>query len=655
MTRKFLLLLILLVSSCKTPTKPAITTPVSLSADPSVSLGVPVSNARTWSSSLAPNARGGWNYITCAWEFTDAAHLPEWAIVDLSTGATTIIEGVQKVFPKEIQISAQVRAANGRIFYPEIANRVAYYDPADERVHELPQIVDPVDNNNKTGSIYSVSFGPDRMLYLGTQVDGLGLPGIFQLDPVTLQVRVLGHVGQNRLSYSYAYALRADPPWVYVTVGETPWELAALNITTGEMRILMTRGGTAPWMKLNTDTKGVYATIYTDFNLPTESTESYYLADGAMFPYPYVSGTFTTRSVTPYSNPIVKSPRIDDSNGAGFLRWQPYGIAITGPWNETHYTIDNAIPVLIDSIAALPDNTLMGDSAQYNGFWRFNPATNVFTWYGVSSGLLSQTISTSLNGFEYFTGYPNGGLYAFDYSKPWAMKVTNVGGVKPVNPAKVGEYFTDSRQKYARDMITTHGRVYSAGLRERDGQGAGVGYYDPTTSTFGGNFTNLNFESPQGLADVAGHIVLSGKVMADPAYPNQTPTSASLVLYDYDLVETGRVVVKDQLTDDGQLFRVSDSTVMGVSTYANAAYLYDVGASTLGPWADLGAKPVAATQRPSDGSIWIELGNVLTRVDPVTLERTPITTLNKSASQMTWLGADLYLVTGAELRVIHGL
>ena len=642
-----------------------LTTSVVTESDPSVLVAMPVTNARAWASGLAPNHAGSWNYITEIYEPGDS-HPPQWVVVDVESGVTNRFDGVHGVYANDnMHISIQLRAANGCIFFPCVKNRIAYYKPADEQIYQMPQIEPP--DQAIDAIIYKAVFGPDGKIYGATECSRSPfLPLVFQLDPDTLTIRVLGRVGGQRPSYSYGYYVSADPPWVYVAVGERPWDLVALNIDTGTMTILTTLRGLAPWINLSHDDKAVIATLITDQGLPTVMTHKVYLVDGATKPYPY-DGTFIPRVVTPYSNKIVNPVDIDDGDGAGHLSWRPY--QSQGAWTKIQYPVTNPVPIPIESLAALPDGTLIGDAREYNGFWRFNPTVNNrlrTTWNGVRSGIVSRPQLKVSDGLLYIAGYPNGVLFSYDWTKPWGW--VNPQDHTDHNPKNLGEFHIKSKMKYAECLISgSNGRLYCAGHRERDGHGTGLGFYHKARHQFVGQFTEppevLNFLLPRGLIEIGGQIVFSGKVMPDPGDRNPPPTTAQLLMYDYDLRPISQATVKPGALDTGRLFKISDTVLMGVVNSTpvmnppnapdgpGSVYLFDVSTGALLNWQDFDSKLSVSTQR-ADGSVWLMHGRAIMRIDPVTLATRTIGTLTAPASHMAWLEDDLYLSIGPELRVI---
>ncbi|HMG20156.1 MAG TPA: hypothetical protein VK607_02525, partial [Kofleriaceae bacterium] len=531
--------------------------------------------------------------------------------------------------------------ANGRIFFPELDDQMAYYDPADETVKQVGVLPggagDPL--------MFRVVFGPDGRLYGGTQ--SRGLPTVFRLDPDTLRYDVLGVVGRDRRSYSYAYYLAVDPPWLYAAVGQSPWELAALNMTTGEMTILATRGDDG-FMQLDTRPDGISVTLISGLHTPAQRSEIQWCVDGRLVPFADGARPFRARTVAPRDNPITGAPELDVSeldpgaDGIGRVRWRPRAAAA---WREASFRVEHTSAVDIDSLVALPDGTLLGGAAQYHGFFRYDPdgrSIRRFRALGISGGP-----RTVVDGLVYLSGYPNGALYAYDPSQPW----TATKQPRPdANPRYLGN-FAAAGAHYAYFLEpSASGRLYYAGRRERDGVGGGVGYYDVATRQFAGHHRDLDSLDPRGLAvlDDLKLVVYSGRAStADPA---------QLVVFDPELAERGRQTVVPGMRDTGRLFTAPErGVIIGVSATDRVIYRHDVAAGALLTAQALPGAVVAATQRATDRSIWVVLGSALWRYDATTLEAARVRTLPGAltdAGMLVWRGARLFWATGSELREI---
>ena len=604
---------------------------------------VPMRSARAWTTALAPNARGGWNFITQTYEYGSGTPT-EWIVLDLATGNQRVTEGPAAIYANSnYQIDGQLRAANGRIFFPELDDQMAYYDPATEAVEQVGKLPGTAADQ----LVFRVVFGPDGQLYGGTQSQGL--PTVFRLDPDTLQYTVLGQVGRDRAAYSYAYYLAVDPPWLYAAVGESPWELAALNMTTGEQRILATRGDDG-FMQLDTRPAGVSVTLIRGLHTAQQSSEIWWCADGQLLPFvPGQSPPFAARAVAPEDSPITAAPEVDASavdpsgDGTGHLRWRADAQA---PWRDASYRVAYTSPVGIDSLVALPDGTLLGGAAQYHGFFRYDPDA------GAKAGSLLRTPSlgisggprTVVSGRAYLSGYPNGVLYAYDPARPWTASLVPSAAD---NPSYLGNFAAaGAHYAYFLEPSAT-GRLYYAGRRERDGVGGGVGYYDIAGSRFAGHHDGLASLDPAGLAvlDDLEVVVYAGKSL--------TADAAQLVVYDRELAERARQTVVPGMRDTGQLFRAAErGVIVGVSASDRVIYRHDVAAGAVRATQALPGAVIAATQRASDRSIWIVLGSALWRYDAATLAAVRVGDVPgaPTAGMLVWQGARLFWATGAELR-----
>jgi outer membrane protein assembly factor BamB len=601
---------------------------------------VPMRVARAWTTALAPNPRGGWNFITQTYEHESNAPT-EFVVLDLASGKQTVSEGPRGVYANSnYQVAEQLRAANGRIFFPQLYDQMAYYDPSDETVKQLGAL--PGGAGDKL--VFRVVFGPDGKLYGGTQ--SAGLPTVFRLDPDTLRYQLLGKVGRDRNSYSYAYYLAVDPPWLYAAVGQAPWELAALHMTTGEHRILATRGEDG-FMELEPRRDGITVKLISGLRTPRQVTEVMWCVDGKLLPYdPRGAISFKPRVVMPRANPITRPPELDVSeldpggDGSGRVRWRADA---TAAWREVTFRVKYTSPVDIDSLVALPDGSLLGSAKQYHGFFRYDPrdrSTRRYRSLGISGGPRAV-----LDGVIYFAGYPNGVLYAYDPSKPW----TATKDPRPdANPRFLGNFAAaGAHYAYFLEPAANH-RLYYVGRRERTGIGAGIGYYDVAGKRFAGHHQNLTTLEPRGL------VVLADPVTLVYSGTSNAATSAQLIVFDAELRELERQTVIPGMRDTGQLFpTASPRVIIGVSATDHVIYRHDVATGDVVGQQPLRGSVVATAQRSSDRSIWIVLDATLWRYDPATLAARRVRDLPgpvSGAGLLIWQGDRLFLATTSQLR-----
>ena len=590
---------------------------------------------RTWATAIAPNARGGWNFITQTWE-VDSTQPTEFVVVDLETGKQTITEGPPGIYTNSnYQFDEALRATNGRIFFPARDGYLAYYEPATEQVVMLGRVIESADDT----LIYRMVFGPDGKLYGGTQSNSL--PSVFQLDPDTLEVRQFGRVGTPRSTYSYAYYLAVDPPWLYVVVGESPWELVALNMQTLETRVLATRDESG-FMQFEIGPT-IQVKLIANKRTPQQRVEVMACVDGALVQRDAKS--LRKRDVRPRSGQLANLPELDLSdvkpgdNKVGRVRWRARG----QDWKQAQFSINYTSPIDIESLVTLPNKQLLGNARQYHGFFIYDPAMRSLRRLGPLG--ISGGPRVTIGDTVYAAGYPNSVLYAYDSRRPWAPDKAGGG-----NPALLGR-FEATGAHYPYFFATAAKRLYVVGRRERTGVGSGIGYYDLEGKRFAGHHDRLDSFDPSGLAALGDRIVFSTKLR------DGIPGEAPLIVYDRDLREITRHVVYPNLADAGQLFVAPDGrdVVVGLSPSERAIYRYDIKQGVLLSWRPLDSDVGPATQRPSDGSVWAVVGRDLLRFDARTLDSTLIENLAETpngAATIAWTGDQLYWATGNQVRMI---
>lgn len=559
--------------------------------------------------------------------------------MDIVTGNYTISEGPMYQFMNSLRdISNQLRAPNGRIFFFGTEVYGAYYDPADRAIHQLGKLV----SGNLDNAAYSMNFDYSGSLYIGTQAVFPNLPAIIRLNPSTLSSSVVARVGENPLSYAYAYQLYADPPWVYVAVGQNPWKLVALNINTGVQTILGTRdsNGFIALGYPGTGSHGLTATMYTNQGTPEVATETVWIVDGQTFPFSasYNPATlpFTPRNVLPASNPLIGAPTVNTSAGTGLLTWTSGSSTFQRSW-EVQYTRD----VPIESLTTSDDqNIVIGNAEQYSGFFKHDLRSSTLEWMGNWHGI-SQGPRLLVDGKIYICGYPLGSLSLYDPDVAW-------DGV--ANPVTLGN-FSAADAHYAACLAVGPGdKLFFSGRRERDGEGGAVGVYDRSDDSFSGHHTNLNFLNPVGLAVVNNRVIYSGILNDDPEFPGMTPTTAQLVEFDLSLTEVDRHTIITGMVDTGQLFTVDGSTtIIGVSRPERLAYRYDVVSKQLLAITRFSLPPDPVTQS-RDGSIWVVQRSNIVRLNPFTLGAEKADIFGSLEPEtMAWVGNTLVFSVGATL------
>lgn len=610
-----------------------------------VDQGIPVVTSRQFSTALSPNAAGtGWNYIVSCWPGNSGQI--EWPVVkDLTTAPSdTIYLTPTHHYPNTLyQYTNQLRAANGRIFFPTFGNYTSYYDPTTEQVHEIGPVVEvpPIDPNAST-IFYKGSFDVGGLLYFSTQESQNRPCMLCVTNTATLVQTVLGYVGDSQTGYTtYGYYIAPDTitatKYIYVAYGQSPWQLWALNITPGPNFGVATKLYEVPSTGVVQFSiiagQGWIAQIHTALGSPSDVYTQWWCLDGAIYPYtagqPPPVGAPATRNVTPASNPLVSPPEIDTSFGSGVVGWR---FGSSGPYDYVNYTINNVDPIRIEALVASNDG-VVGNAQSYQGFFQYYEPGGTHTYFGLAGAAISSGPRLNVDGIVYMAGYPNGVFYSYDPDAPWQ---------NGVNPTLLGNFGLNGTQfagiKYSNQLAWAPlagatGRMYCAGRRERNGVGAGIGSWDKTTHAFAGTYsaTGMDTVNSDGLVVLGGlsRVVMSTALIAGVG-------TAKLYVFDYDFNLISTLPVINGLAALGSIFETNTPNVITglVQGSGNSVGLwqYNVETQTFIQYVE---RPIigvlgAGCQRPG-GSVWFMSGNNLCQVDINTLVVTVVQDLSSAA------------------------
>ena len=655
------------------------------------SVATPANTSRLFSSAVAPNPRGGWNwigqfenYIPTQQNRQKTVPLPtgqhylayvdpkarpeaEWVIADLEKGTSKVVN-----WPGFNAVYGGALAENGRVFFLVDYAQIYYYDPTEETVKPLGRVCDQL-GAWRTWSGWACMVGPDGMIYATAQTSS-GLTQLLQLNPDTLEYKTFDKLGipGRRNGLTYGYNLVLDPPWVYVSVGQGNWEIFAVNTATGEKKCLadVTGDGCRAGVGYEIDraTKSNAACVASVINPKDHTSQRYWIINGELVPttagekppgpllsqkkYPH----FEWKNTKPLD--LSKPPEIDPDRPVvvsgrtcdGEINWRPAGV--TNDWRELPIAVKNCVPSSVDSLTALADGSLFGSAFQYSGFFRYYPADKKLDCFGRRGPSRPKLVTQ--NGKVWFCGYPNTYLSAYDPTQPWTAQGKRVTDPK-ANPAFAGYFGNGTTEAHYCVALAApgNGRIYICGRRERWSTGTGLGYYDIATGKkFGLATANKDIE-PLGCIALPKlqRLLVSGSA-------GNTPTK--LLVYDLDLKEVERVALAPGLINPGVLYNTgSDTQFLGCTTNPDTKkpmlYLYDFEAKKLLKTADLPGAPGPIFRRDTDGTYWLTLATEVTtlhRLDPVTLELKPVGAIEGNKFVLpVWNGQELYGVRGGE--VVH--
>jgi len=632
-------------------------------------LAEPVFAARCWTTAIAPTADGSFDYIAEYYNygsrFPNAA--PEWVVLDLKSGKQKSVTDIPGYANSNYQISNQLRAANGRIFFSVYGNRINYYDPTERTIKTLGQLI-PTPAGVGYSFFYRLSIGPDGKLYATTQSNNRKT-ALAQIDTETLEWKVWTDLGSDdrteNLTYGYYHA--ADPPWVYITVGQGEWRLVAVNLETGESRVL---GEPAKWMELQPMGPAIRAGFVLEpdpsFDLGGKPSvyegnllhstngarkQFWWCHDGALYPAnqgaeaSVIPGTHY-KDRWPAQAAAVALPEVEigqlSGDGKANVRWHMPRSDASG---EVQLKIDGVEPIDLESLTAIGGDLLLGSAKQYNGFFTYNMKTGETTTFGKHGP--SRPATAVVDGKVYICGYPSSILYVYDPQQEWKTDV---------NPKQLGHFKGLTMTHYAYWLIPgPNNRLYFGGRCERGVTGSGLGWYDLSDGSFHGHHDGLNFLTPRGmrLIESQQRIVFSGELSDDPNAKTSKPEEAQLILFDMDLNEQKRLTVKPGLTNTGWLYPgLTETEIISCINDGKlqALYRYDVKQEKLLAWQDMTTPVSKISRQPGTENYWALLsGGVVGRLDPQTLTVTAVGKFSQPVGSLHWVGDELYGSAGSKL------
>jgi len=340
----------------------------------------------------------------------------------------------------------------------------------------------------------------------------------------------------------------------------------------------------------------------------------------------------------------VDASRLDpflNPDNKGTLR---YGLPGQGNWTQVKLD-PPTYPEAITQLATLPDGRVFGTAANRSGHFVHDPATDKTTFLG-RTGLQHQSSAISADSI-FLSGYPSSMLWEYDFTKPWQADVAGtkgrpIGGLIPnQNPRPLGTLREHSGVHMATCAATdSKGRLYFAGRWYRDGQGGGVGWWNPKTQAAGGfwkELSNLQVVDCKAVGD-RRYIVLSTLAVPDQVLKKDYPDVAQLCVIDTTTdnnVIAKRIAPIDGGKSTGLIAPAGGSRLIGIAPFPqdNSIWLLyglDVESGKVAFTKKLPGIPEdskvdsagllhsyrSELVNAPDGSIWMKHLGVLLRIDP---------------------------------------
>jgi len=345
-------------------------------------------------------------------------------------------------------------------------------------------------------------------------------------------------------------------------------------------------------------------------------------------------------------------------DGAVTLHWRERA---EKEWRNATMRI-RALPVEIESLHALPDGRLLGTTRRYQEAFRYDPKTTTFEIFGKFH--LSGTMAETLGGRVWMAGYPGIRVLSYDPARTWTLALAQPGQPAPAEDSAASNPRLMTHAGTIKDRMPAHfvrglavsadGMLWIGAHCERSAVGGALGWLDPAT----GKLDALP-RDPFLVLDCAGlaaadggrTIVYSSQTVSDPTGKTPKAPEAKLFLVD---AATKRIV-REFVPFPGAP-GTGEILARGRQVYGflgDKTYLFDLDQGKVTRETPLPGKPRDPQWGP-DGRIYLFAGTTLARVNPDTLEVTPLGVI-ESAGPFVFSGDDIYIGGRPELRRVKGV
>lgn len=600
-------------------------------------------------------------------------------VVDLGTGEqkTLWFNSDRKEARKEKVIPFGAWYARGKLFWPQDATGIGWYDPDTNDVHyktfDGPEF-----------KAHARHLGDDQNIYYFGAIMGKDAPKekayiAAVLDTGKMEMTVHDPVGPGSQNVTIFYPKEIkDGDWMYTAIGKKPWRIHAYNFKTREYRTLASAPIIGDYKSINfwhVKDGGVKGYIrepdFIDGVKDFDRKEfAFWLKDGKILA--------RTGEIPPWSDTPAKEgpPRENLFSAWGNIQYWPTGWTPPSapPYFDQDGTADSegnvvrryrwgnkgdwhAIALKVSSypsataaLTEVNDHVLFGTSTGYGEHAFFDTAGKRFMGNG-ASGISGYGCGVTGSHFS-VCGYPNSITACYDPTRALSR-----GGETP-NPVVVNAFqkISDTHYPTAGIVGGADGRVYSAGHGAgRTRKGGGWSWYDPVTGEVGGQKFDWSVLS---IADAAGgrYILMSGGGKL-----SCWDTTTHSFLYQAAL---------DGLDQPGYIAEVLPGLLIGFTSRtlgeAKENVLYGLDPATpkvlwvqtvpvewKSPQVPLYGNPYFFRRGP-DGFLWTYFDNTLVRIDPRTAEVVPVGTLPKKAF-LGFAGGEVYAAGEVGLQKVKGL
>ncbi len=324
-----------------------------------------------------------------------------------------------------------------------------------------------------------------------------GRIGLFSYNPETSKFRSFGLISPvfDRGGETHAYSLKISGGYAYAACGKVPWRLVAVNLKTGKSeQILEAPAGNRQMSVLD----GGYAIRRPDVDTPSKNVELYQLVEGkavlmgkGLTYAELVAMLNKHRKQGPKKSGIPKPEiwkgKLKPAPDGSSELW--YRLPGAEDWQKVDLKV-TTYPRSIRRLSLLPDGRLLGTPGNAEGNFMYDPKTGKSEWLGRIR--VSHYATVLHDGKVYMSGYANSPVFEYDPAKPWTANVAEFG--KPIlredsaesNPRLVAQLFASHCHKMWDAALASDGKIFFCGEAIREGNGGGLGWWDPKEKKAGG-------------------------------------------------------------------------------------------------------------------------------------------------------------------------
>ena len=651
------------------------------------SLGPAVRTVRVSESMLVPNPDGEtWDILQ--WYFKGYSGPTACHIVDTSDGSVTLT-GIPD--GQQVHICGRQQAPDGKLWLAtpiwEEGMVLYSYDPTANELTSHGVVVPGL-----SGEKRPMVMGTDGMIYgAGSYLDDSTV-GAYQLDWRTGEVTSYGRMGpSHKPSSSWGYYVGADDTHVYVSSGKEPWYLIAYDRAAGTHEVIVETGRVDGIISIKQLHDGVTARAKKVLGRDEESID-YWLYQGRAIEKTDDTPPWPERpdpeALWPPRPELYREKLDPDSFGHAELWYRlrrDRDVAADVPedappeqrgWRKADLQVD-IFPAPIRRLAEMPNGMLIGTADYYLGNFIVDPATGGIEHPGKIP--LSHYATTMTEDLVYMCGYPSSLLYVYDPSRAWTVGKGTLAHPAPnqTDPASNLRLLTRLNQwarthKMFGAAVGADGKIYFGGRLYRNGNGGGLGWWDPVAEEGGGVWEPFSAYRIQWVVAVndAAQLVLSTLAVRDDLNPDFTPEQGRLFVWDVAAGEIERHIEPiPGLRDTGAILEVAPGRILCASAdpeVEGGGLLYGVDIAT---GEVLFTKQVPRDSQFNessdrhgrtdfrlgpDGRVWTWLGDRLIRIDPSDASIEVVGSVSPPG-RIAFAGDDLYLAGTTEVRVIRDI